>query len=299
MSTLPLVTIVVISYNQSKYINENLDSIKNQSYPNIELIVADDASTDNSVEIFDSWLKDNNYSAKKNYHTKNTGLATVLNECVELATGKYIKLIAADDFLHPKAIEKCVQKLEELGDEYGMVFTNTNTIDDNSEIINIDADYNIDSEINPYVLKKELLKKNIISALSVVMSLDVLKVTGDYNSSLLVEDYYRWLKINENYLIAYIPDKLAFYRYHENNITKLKKDRIIKEDIYLKILYDKDGDIKNIINGYFLDRYINKKNIDRDIIEQYNNYSFKIKRLSIAIKYNIPLYAYKMISKII
>lgn len=299
MSTLPLVTIVVISYNQSKYINENLDSIKNQSYPNIELIVADDASTDNSVEIFDSWLKDNNYSAKKNYHTKNTGLATVLNECVELATGKYIKLIAADDFLHPKAIEKCVQKLEELGDEYGMVFTNTNTIDDNSEIINIDADYNIDSEINPYVLKKELLKKNIISALSVVMRLDVLKVTGDYNSSLLVEDYYRWLKINENYLIAYIPDKLAFYRYHENNITKLKKDRIIKEDIYLKILYDKDGDIKNIINGYFLDRYINKKNIDRDIIEQYNNYSFKIKRLSIAIKYNIPLYAYKMISKII
>ena len=295
----PLVTIVVVSYYQSKYIEENLNSIKAQTYPNIELIVADDASPDNSVEVFESWLNDNSYTAKKNFHQKNTGLATVLNECSKLANGKYIKFIAADDFLHPEAIEKCVLKLEELGDEYGMVFTNTNTIDDNSEIINIDADYNIDSEINPYVLKKELLKKNIISALSVVMRLDVLKVTGDYNSSLLVEDYYRWLKINENYLIAYIPDKLAFYRYHENNITKLKKDRIIKEDIYLKILYDKDGEIKNIINGYFLDRYINKKNIDSDIIEQYNNYSFKIKRLSIAIKYNIPLYAYKMISKII
>ena len=61
MSTLPLVTIVVISYNQSKYIKENLDSIKAQTYLNIELIVADDASPDNSVEIFESWLKHNNY----------------------------------------------------------------------------------------------------------------------------------------------------------------------------------------------------------------------------------------------
>ena len=132
----PLVTIVVISYNQGKYIRENLDSIKNQTYPNIELIVGDDASPDNSVEVFENWLKENNYpTTYKNYHTKNTGLATMLNECIEKANGKYIKLIAADDFLHPEAIEKCVEKLESLGEDYGMVFTDTFAINDHSNII--------------------------------------------------------------------------------------------------------------------------------------------------------------------
>ena len=80
----PLVSIVVVSYNQGKYIKENLDSINSQTYDNIQLIVADDASKDTTVEVFDNWLLENNYSAEKNYHQKNTGLATILNECLKL-----------------------------------------------------------------------------------------------------------------------------------------------------------------------------------------------------------------------
>lgn len=67
----PLVTIVVVSYYQSKYIEENLNSIKAQTYPNIELIVADDASPDNSVEVFETWLKENNYPAKELSYQKH------------------------------------------------------------------------------------------------------------------------------------------------------------------------------------------------------------------------------------
>lgn len=61
----PLVTVIVVSYNHSKYIEENLDSIKNQTYKNIQLIVADDASKDNSAETFEQWLSKNNYPAEK------------------------------------------------------------------------------------------------------------------------------------------------------------------------------------------------------------------------------------------
>lgn len=298
MSTLPLVTIVVISYNQSKYIKENLDSIKAQTYSNIELIVADDASTDNSVEIFDNWLKDNNYRAKKNYHTKNTGLATVLNECVELATGKYIKLIAADDFLHPKAIEKCVQKLEELGDEYGMVFTDTYAIDDNSRIINDIADYNSLGNITSIEFRRELIRGNRIPALTVIMRLAVLKETGKYDSKLIVEDYYRWLKINEKYFISYVPEKLAYYRQHNNNISKLKEDRITLESIWLKIIFDKEGLCKDEINHYVLNQFLNNIEIPSYFKTDYCNYQHASKRLSKALKFNIPKSLFKVINKI-
>ena len=55
----PLVTVISVSYNHSRYIKENLDSIKNQTYKNIQLIVGDDASSDNSAKVFQEWLQSN------------------------------------------------------------------------------------------------------------------------------------------------------------------------------------------------------------------------------------------------
>ena len=293
----PLVTIVVISYNQAKYIVENLDSIKAQTYTNIELIVADDASTDDSVEVFDNWLAKKKYSAKKNYHTNNTGLATVLNECIEIATGKYIKLIAADDYLHPEAIEKCVAKLEELGDEYGMVFTDIFTINNNSEQINDLANYNELGGVDPYVFRNELIKGNRIAALTVLLRLEALKATGKYDTKFIIEDYFRWLKINEKYLIAYIPFKLAYYRLHETNITRLRKERIQEEDILLKLMFDKKGIVRNKVNNFFKIAFLNNLKLDRNTIKYYHKYPFKIKRLSLAYRYNLPIMVYKIINK--
>lgn len=293
----PLVTIIVVSYNQGKYIRENLDSIKSQTYSEIELIVADDASTDDSIEVFESWIQENNYSVKKNFHTKNTGLATVLNECIDLATGKYIKIIAADDFLHPKSIEKCVRKLEELGEEFGMVFSDTFVINENSKIIADITDYNKFGNVSPELFRKELVRGNRIAALTVLMRLDVVKETGSYDSKFIVEDYYRWLKINQKYLIAYIPEKLAYYRQHENNISKTKAERIELEDLKLKLMFDRIGVAKHIINNKMYIKYVNNYQFESQLKVLYNNYPFKIKRLDMAIKYNLPIYFYKLISR--
>jgi len=135
MNLNPSISIICVSYNHSKYIIECLNSVKNQTYNNIELILADDASSDNSVEIFEKWLKENNFPVKKNFHTKNIGLVRTLNECIKLATGKYIKYLSCDDFLHPEFIEKGIKKLEELSDDYGMIFTDCYSINNSSEIV--------------------------------------------------------------------------------------------------------------------------------------------------------------------
>ncbi len=299
MNHFPLVTIVVISYNQSQYINENLDSIKNQTYPNIQLIVADDASKDNSVEKFNLWLKNNDFQAHTNFHQKNTGLATVLNECIELASGKYIKMIAADDFLHPESIEKCVQKLEILGDEYGMVFTDTYVIDVNSEIISDVADYNTLGNVSPEYFRESLIKGNRIAALSVLLRLDVLKETGKYDSNFLVEDYYRWLLVNEKYYIGYIAEKLAYYRMHDTNISISKREQIKREDILLKLIFDKKGSVKKNINYYLFTQYLNNRKIDKKLLEAFLKYPYKSKRLAILLRLHIPAEFYKKVSKFI
>lgn len=295
----PLVSIVVISYNQAKYIKENLDSLKAQTYPNWELIVADDASSDNSVEIFEAWLKENNYPAKKMYNQKNTGLATVLNKCIELATGKYIKMIAADDFLHPEIIEKSTQKLEILGKDYGMIYTDTFAINDDSDIISDIADYDFLGNSDPHIFKKELLKGNRIAALTVLMRTDVLKETGKYDSTFIIEDYYRWLKISAKYLIAYIPEKLAYYRIHSQNISKIKAKKIEMEAIHLQMMFDKEGVARENVNKYILTSYISGQKFTKDFIHAYHEYPFYIKRLCFAIKFNLPIPIYKFLNKFV
>lgn len=294
-----LVSIVVCSYNQGKYIRECLDSVKAQTYPNIQLIVADDASPDNSVQVFENWLSENNYPAITNFHQKNTGLATVLNECIKLIEGKYVKVIAADDFLHPEAIEKCVAELEKRGQDYGMVFTDTYGIDENSNSIPDIADYNSLGNIDKDDFRKLLIKGNRVAALTVVMTKEALIKTGEYKSDYLVEDYYRWLKINALYYIAYIPEKLAYYRIHGENISTSKKQRIDTETLILQMMFDKNGDAKDKINDKTQKSYFTGEKISSEYSKAYQQYPYHIKRLKIAIQYKLPVSLYKFLSKII
>ena len=295
----PLVSILVVSYNQGKYVKEILDSVKAQTYTNWELIVADDASPDNSVEEFKNWLTINNVVAKEIFHTKNTGLATVLNEAIEICNGKYVKLIAADDFMHPECLEKSVNSLEIKGEEYGMVFTDTYCIDENSKLLPDFADYNKLGSIPAEDFRKELLKGNRIAALTVMMHLKVVKETGKYDSKFLVEDYYRWLKINEKYLIAYIPEKLSYYRWHDNNISKTKAERIDVETMMIQMMFDSDGILRKKINQIMSEKYLSNQKISADLLSTYKKYAYHIKRLKFCIQFNIPPIIYRTVSKFI
>jgi len=105
----PLVSIIIITYNSSKYIIETLESVKHQSYTNLELIISDDCSTDDTVAIIEEWLKinaENFVDHKLIKVTKNTGVAPNCNRGVKASNGEWIKLCAGDDLLLPECVEK-------------------------------------------------------------------------------------------------------------------------------------------------------------------------------------------------
>lgn len=107
----PLVSIVVITYNSSKYVIETLESCKNQTYGNIELIISDDASTDDTIEKCEEWLSENSerfVSFRLIKHVFNTGVSANLNRGVFGSSGEWFKLCSGDDLLHRKCIETYV-----------------------------------------------------------------------------------------------------------------------------------------------------------------------------------------------
>lgn len=104
----PLVSVRVITYNSSKTVIETLDSVKNQTYQNIELIISDDCSPDNTVEVCTAWLeanKDRFVRTELITVEQNTGTAANINRAIRACRGEYIKGIAGDDILEPECIE--------------------------------------------------------------------------------------------------------------------------------------------------------------------------------------------------
>lgn len=104
----PLVSVCIPAYNNAAYIKETIDSVLNQTYPNLELVICDDKSTDNTVEVIEK-IGDGRIKLYKN--EKNLGMSGNWNRCLSKCKGEFIKLICADDMLAETALEKEVRAL--------------------------------------------------------------------------------------------------------------------------------------------------------------------------------------------
>ncbi|MBO5674434.1 MAG: glycosyltransferase family 2 protein [Paludibacteraceae bacterium] len=112
MNNQPLVSVPVITYNSSKFVLETLESIKAQTYQNIELIISDDCSTDNTVELCRKWVEENKERFVRTQiitSETNTGVSANLNRAEAACQGEWVKGIAGDDLLKANCITDCVE----------------------------------------------------------------------------------------------------------------------------------------------------------------------------------------------
>lgn len=117
----PLVTIIVITYNSSKYVSETLESLLKQDYDHrkIEIIISDDCSNDTTEKICKDWINKNNnkfYNCVFTTTPENKGIAANYNNALKYATGEWIKYIAGDDRLKPECISTFVDEISSQSD---------------------------------------------------------------------------------------------------------------------------------------------------------------------------------------
>jgi glycosyltransferase involved in cell wall biosynthesis len=110
-----LVSIVVPTYFSEKYLEQCLDSIVHQTYPNIEVIICDGASTDRTVEIIEQY--ESRYPYIRCIHKENEGVSASRNCGIHAARGEYLQFVDSDDFLLPNACETMVKALKETGSD--------------------------------------------------------------------------------------------------------------------------------------------------------------------------------------
>lgn len=132
IKTSPKVTMIVTNYNHAKFLPEALESVKNQTYQNIQTIVVDDGSSDNSLEVLAAWIDKNpGVVAKQIRLNENRGKWYALNRAIEGADGELIALQDADDSSCPSRIERQVEALQQTNSMHNLcLFHHCYTQDD-------------------------------------------------------------------------------------------------------------------------------------------------------------------------
>lgn len=217
---LPLVSVIALCYNQEKYLIETLNSIINQSYQNIELIITDDYSTDDSIKEIQQWINQNNVKCTFKKNKKNIGICKSLNNAIKLVKGEYLNLIACDDILLPNKIKNQVEQFNQSDAKSAVVYSDTYIIrNQKSSLKFLENILKITSPPSGNVYNK-LLQRNFIPACTALIKRTSLNKIGQYDEKLSFEDYDMWLRISKKYNFIFSDDIQTYYRLHENNISK-------------------------------------------------------------------------------
>jgi glycosyltransferase involved in cell wall biosynthesis len=212
----PLVSIIVPCYNHEKYIEECILSIVNQTYKNIELIVIDDGSSDNSPAILEKLQKQYGFFLE---FQSNRGISKTLNKAIRNYTqGKYIAGSASDDFLAIDRIERQVRYMEAHPD-WDMTFGKVYMVDAKSRVIENPVIFKPFPEAEKTLTFELLLDNNCIPSGSVMITREIWDKCGGYKENITIEDYDMWLKVAYYGKIVYLNEYFAYYRWHGENVS--------------------------------------------------------------------------------
>ena len=247
MKNYPLVTVGIPNFNYGHFIKEALDSVRAQTYPHIELIIVDDCSNDNSVDVIENWIKDYEGNCKIHFiqNEKNLGLSKSCNVILKNANGKYFQLLDSDDIIYPFKISKQVEILEN-SPNAALVYSNVVVVNEDGEIINPDYCNRINYDKNNMPegkVKDELLDFNFITVHSALVHTGRAKEVGGFDETLALQDYYMWLQLSEKYEIKFLNECTAFYRIHSSSMSNNIKTNpdSVNSSITLKYRYYKSS----------------------------------------------------------
>ena len=198
----PLITVSVLTYNSSKTILNTLESIKNQTYGNIELIISDDYSKDDTVSVVNGWITQNSSRFTRCVFLtsdRNVGVTANLNKVLRIAEGEWHKGIAADDKLLPECIQDIVDYIKSNPDvDFGFGRVSVVCTDDyrtfSEEMVRKLFLY------TPFLLSKKeflylILEENFLPAASAFKKISSIRNLGYYDESIpMIEDWPMWIK---------------------------------------------------------------------------------------------------------
>ena len=232
----PLISVIIPAYNMADYLPDTIQSVLDQSYKNTEIIVIDDGSTDNTQEVIKRFKQDVSY-----YYQDNSGPSASRNRGLEIAKGKYVAFLDADDLWLPNKLEMQVSNI---------------LSDPNIGIVG--CGYSI-SDADGKTIRLNVVRKNYKNHEKLLMALSIYQIIPGSSSGVLIpkecfekvgvfdvslkigEDWDMWLRIAKEYKVVFVEDVLVIIR---KNIAKPKYRTATNEEKYVTMLIEKSVPLK-------------------------------------------------------
>lgn len=211
----PLVSILIANHNNSQYIGEALDSVLNQTYPNIEIVIVEDASTDDSKEVIDEYIKAHPDATILLYQNGcSFGCGKAKRKCADIARGKYFAFLDPDDAIALDAVEKLVS-VHEKSEGYSIVYSTHYLCDEELKVKSVstwagkipEGESNLTSKTG-HVSAFALCKKSCYD-----------QTEGINPEYVVAEDQDMYFKLEEIAPVCFYNEPLYYYRKHDHNMS--------------------------------------------------------------------------------
>lgn len=230
VDSLPLITVRIPAYNHEQFVCKALDSVKRQGYGNIEIVIIDDGSTDNTAARISEWIECNGDEIRVDFRSrKNCGISATINELVEMSNGEYLVGLASDDMLLPGSIERRYEylrshphKMAVFGDSIVVDAEGKTILDSGMADLHAGDKKKYETDKG---LKQEIIQ-NWSTTGSCIMMRRALHERFKYDESLTVEDRDFYLKMVSEGLLGFIDHPVSAYRLHETNASLKGKDNL-------------------------------------------------------------------------
>lgn len=229
----PLVSVIAVCYNHERFVKDALTSVVEQTYQNVELIVVDDASTDNSVTIIQEFLA--NHPTTKFIHLQhNRGNCAAFNAGLAVAQGDFVIDLSADDMLLPERVVIGVKEFQERDETWGVQYADARLIDENGKPTGYHSDKYPHRSVPQGDVYAELVERYFVCSPTMMMRSAVLRKLNGYDETLAYEDFDFWIRSSRSFKYFYTPQALVLRRLVKGSMSErqFKKGSAQQESTY-------------------------------------------------------------------
>lgn len=247
---MPLVSVILPNYNYSQYLEQRIDSILNQTIQDIEVIMLDDCSTDNSLNIMEQYQKqDARIVAVVRNQTNSGSPFQQWSKGIKMAKGKYIWIAEADDYADRSFLETIIEVFSK-NKNIVLAKSSSHMVDETGTLLNKDYDHWKSRGLKPdsvclydqkQFAKMQYMRNHIYNASCVVFRRDAIKDTFFNDLSYHFSgDWLFWTHIGTEGLTAEVNKRLNYFRFHESSTTHTGAYKAFLEDIEILSIMQKE-----------------------------------------------------------
>jgi glycosyltransferase involved in cell wall biosynthesis len=251
MTAIPLVSVVTATYNMAHYLGQAIQSVLAQTYANVELLIVDDGSTDNTREVVDAFLAD---SRVKYLTQENKGQAAAKNRGILESSGEYVAFLDADDMWAPEKLELQIPLFAGI-ENLGVVYSRVACIDKNGSDLGVS-----NGELFRGCISSRLLIYNFVGFGTAVVKRECFDRLGGFDENYrMAIDYDLWLRFSTEYEFDFVDRPLLYYRWWPGQLSNnYTKERYFCAVTIMKNFLNEFPDVvpKNIENEAWAHTYV-------------------------------------------